>query len=328
VALNRAASLSEPPTAGEGIELSIVVPVYRSASTLRTLVSRLFAALEPLGIRYEIVFVEDCGPDDSWSVLEALHQEHPERITAIQLMRNFGQHNALMCGFRHVRGSVVITMDDDLQNPPEEVPKLYRALVDSKLDLVYGRYLSKKHAAGRNWGSALVNLFYRNVFKTSVSLTSFRAARLGLIQSVLTYDLNYTFVDGLLAWNTQRIGAVDVRHEPRQEGRSGYTLFRLLLLAANLFTNFSILPLQLVSATGFVFALAGLSTGLYYLVQYFLHNIQVPGYASTIMVSLVLGGVQLLALGMLGEYLGRLHLNVNRKPQYVERQALDVQARR
>jgi undecaprenyl-phosphate 4-deoxy-4-formamido-L-arabinose transferase len=218
-------------------------------------------------------------------------------------------------------------MDDDLQNPPEEVPKLYRALVDSKYDLVYGRYLSKKHAAGRNLGSSLVNLFYRVVFRTEVSLTSFRAARVELVRSVLTYDLNYTFIDGLLAWNTTRIGAVDVRHEPRAEGRSGYTLFRLMLLAANLFTNFSILPLQLVSASGFAFALAGLGTGLYYLVQYLLHNISVPGYASTIMVILVLGGVQLLALGMLGEYLGRLHLNVNRKPQYVERKALDVTQR-
>jgi undecaprenyl-phosphate 4-deoxy-4-formamido-L-arabinose transferase len=136
--------------------------------------------------------------------------------------------------------------------------------------------------------------------------------------------LNFTFVDGLLAWNTQRIGHVPVEHHPRQAGRSGYSLRKLLLLALNLFTNFSLIPLQLISLLGFVAALGGLLTAFWYIVLYFSSRIAVPGYASTIVAVLVLGGLQLLSLGVVGEYLGRLHLNVNRKPQYVERHVLDA----
>lgn len=307
--------MSSPP-----LDLSLVIPVYRSARTLKELLERTHAAVAPLVARYEVVLVDDGSPDDSWKTLQSLEPRLLENVVAVQLMRNFGQHNALMCGFKHARGDVVITMDDDLQNPPEEIPILYRALVASDADLVYGRYVTKNHAKIRNLGSWVVNAFYRRVFRVGVTITSFRAMRGALVAAIRDYDLNYTFIDGLAAWNTTRITAVDVRHEPRREGRSGYTPWRLMLLALNLFTNFSIVPLQIVSATGFIAAACGLGTGLYYLLQYVRHSILVPGYASTIIVILVLGGVQLLGLGMMGEYLGRLHLNVNRKPQYRERQ--------
>lgn len=310
------------------LELSIVVPVYRSARTLAELLERIHASVATLVERYEVILIDDGSPDNSWEVLQGLGPLRLKNVVAIQLMRNFGQHNALMCGFKHARGDVVITMDDDLQNPPEEIPVLYRALIESDADLVYGRYVTKNHAKIRNLGSSMVNAFYKCVFRTNVTVTSFRAMRQPLVQGILAYDLNYTFIDGLAAWNTTRITAVDVRHEPRREGRSGYTPWRLLLLALNLFTNFSIMPLQVVSATGFVAAACGLGTGLYYLLQYVRHSILVPGYASTIIVILVLGGMQLLALGMMGEYLGRLHLNVNRKPQYRERRVVSEQQTR
>ncbi len=303
-------------------DLSVVIPVYRSAGTLEELLTRLHAAVGGLVPRYEIILVDDGSPDDSWKVLQGLGAHLLTNVIAVQLMRNFGQHNALMCGFKHAQGEVVITIDDDLQNPPEEIPVLYRALVESEADLVYGRYVTKNHAKIRNLGSSMVNAFYKRVFHTNVTVTSFRAMRRALVEGILAYDLNYTFIDGLAAWNTTRITAVDVRHEPRREGRSGYTPWRLVLLALNLFTNFSIVPLQVVSGIGFGAAVCGLGTGVYYLLQYVRHSILVPGYASTIIVILVLGGVQLLALGMMGEYLGRLHLNVNRKPQYRERRVL------
>jgi undecaprenyl-phosphate 4-deoxy-4-formamido-L-arabinose transferase len=247
-------------------------------------------------------------------------------VVAIQLMRNYGQHNALMCGFRHSCGEYIVTMDDDLQNPPEEIPTLLEAIQARQLDLVYGQYASKKHASWRNLGSTVVNLFYWIVFKSRITITSFRIIRRELVQSILSYARNFTFVDGLLAWNTQRIGQVPVAHHPRLRGRSGYSINRLLVLALNLFTNFSLLPLQLVSACGTFAAGTGLLLGFYYLIQLLLSNIVVPGYASIIIAVLVLGGIQLLALGIMGEYLGRLHLNVNRKPQYVERQVLGQSA--
>jgi undecaprenyl-phosphate 4-deoxy-4-formamido-L-arabinose transferase len=304
------------------VEVSVVVPVYRSAETLRALLARLAPVLDGLGQSYEIVLVDDGSPDDSWAVLCALRDEHPERVVAIQLMRNYGQHNALMCGFRRSRGRLVVTMDDDLQNPPEELPKLLDALRSRGLDLVYGSYGSKAHSGWRNFGSGLVNAFYRVVFRSGVTVTSFRAIRRELLESIFPYNLNFTFIDGLLAWNTQRIGEVPVDHRPRAKGRSGYSVSKLTLLALNLFTNFSLLPLQVVSLLGLVVSVAGLLGALYYLVEFVLHEIAVPGYASTIIAVLVLGGLQLLSLGIMGEYLGRLHLNVNRKPQYTERHVL------
>ncbi len=308
------------------MDLSVVIPVYRSAATLPELLGRLFAVLDATGRSYEVVFVDDGSPDDAWAVLRDLRAKHPERVVAVQLMRNYGQHNALMCGFRHARGRLVVTMDDDLQNPPEEIPKLIEAVERDDLDLVYGSYGDKKHSGWRNLSSGVVNAFYRTVFRIGVTVTSFRVIRRPLLESIFPYNLNFTFVDGLLAWNTQRIGAVPVEHRPRAQGRSGYSLTKLAVLALNLFTNFSLLPLQMVTLLGLLTAVSGLGLAGYYLVRYALAEIQVPGYASTIVAILVLGGVQLLSLGIMGEYLGRLHLNVNRKPQYVVRQALGPDA--
>ena len=304
------------------IELSVVIPVYGSESSLSVLADRLVSTLERIGRPYEIIFVEDASPDGSWNVLVDLQAKYPSSITVIQLMRNFGQHNAIMCGLRRARGRLIVTMDDDLQNPPEEIPRLIDAIEAQQLDVVYGQYEGKQHHAWRNLGSLVVNIFYRVVFRSSHTVTSFRIMPRKVVESILDYQLNFTFLDGLLAWNTTRIGTTPVRHEPRREGRSGYSIAKLLTLSFNLFTNFSLLPLQLVSLFGLSVAFIGFCVGGYYLVQRLLGQIAVPGYASIIIAVLILGGVQLMSLGIIGEYLGRLHLNVNRKPQYRERQVL------
>jgi undecaprenyl-phosphate 4-deoxy-4-formamido-L-arabinose transferase len=207
-------------------------------------------------------------------------------------------------------------MDDDLQHPPEEIPKLLEAIGAHDYDLVYGQYHQKKHPWLKNAGSWVVNRFFRLVFGTSVTVTAFRVFRRELLETVLSYSLNFTYIDGLLAWNTQRIGAVTVEHHPRLVGRSGDSLRKMVTLALNLFTNFSLLPLQLVSLCGLCAAVGGFGLGAYYVVQHLRARIVTPGYASIIVSILTLGGIQLLGLGILGEYLGRLHLNVNRKPQY------------
>jgi polyisoprenyl-phosphate glycosyltransferase len=304
------------------MDLSVVVPVYGSRETLKPLASRICSALEGRVGSFEIVFVDDGSLDDSWSVLKRVQQDRPDCVVALQLMRNFGQHNALMCGFRHARGRFVVTIDDDLQNPPEEIPRLIAAAREGDFDLVYGIPGIRNHAAWRNLGSALIQTFYRRVFRLSNSLSSFRLIRSELLNSILSYNLNFTFVDGLLAWNTRKIGQITVAHHPREAGRSGYSLARLFLLALNLFTNFSLLPLQLVSTMGILAATAGLLAAFAYLILFIFKSITVPGYASIIISILVMGGTQLLALGIIGEYLGRLHLNVNRKPQYTIRQVV------
>lgn len=302
------------------IDISIVIPVYNSASTLSKLLGRLTDILDVITQNYEVILVDDDSRDDSWTVMQSLQGAYGERLIIVQLMRNFGQHNSLMCGLGLARGEYVVTMDDDLQNPPEELPKMLDCIKDSELDLVYGCPDTRNHAGWRNLGSQIVWQFYRTVFRNPVTPTPFRVMRHQLVCSVLFYNLNFTYLDGLLAWCTSRIGAVKVEHHARAQGRSGYSLGKLLGLALNLYTNFSLVPLQIVSTVGFFTATSGLMAGLYYLIQYLLTNIAIPGYASLIIAILILGGVQLLALGVMGEYLGRLHLNVNRKPQYVVRQ--------
>jgi len=306
-------------------DLSIVIPVYGSKSSLRDIVTRLLD-LYAQERCVEIILVDDAGPDDPWQVLVDLHREHPRQVTIIQLMRNFGQHNAVMCGLRHARGRYIITMDDDGQHPPEEISRLIRALEETGADVVYGVPRRRGHARWRNIGSAIITAFYKLVFRTRVTPSAFRILRREIVASILPYDLNYTYLDGLLAWNTDRIASVEVEHRPRSEGRSGYSLARLIHLALNLFTNFSYLPLQVVSLLGFVVAAFGLGMGGYYVIRYLAGTITVPGYASIIVAILVLGGLQMLALGIIGEYLGRVHLNINRKPQYVIRNILESQA--
>ncbi len=306
-----------------GVDVSVVIPVYNSATILPRLVDRLRTVLNGLGRTYELVMVDDGSPDDSWRVLAELRRKDPEHIVAVQLMRNYGQHNALMCAFRHARGDLIVTMDDDLQHPPEEIPKLIDAITGADLDLVYGCYDKKKHPLLKNVGSRIVNAFYRRVFRLNVTVTAFRVLRRELLEAVLPYALHFTFIDGLLAWNTRRVGKVTVAHHPRAEGRSGDSLGKMVTLALNLFTNFSLLPLQLVSLLGSCVAVCGLIAGLYYVYRHLTGTIVTPGYASIIVSILTLGGVQLLGLGIIGEYLGRLHLNVNGKPQYRERRVLD-----
>jgi glycosyltransferase involved in cell wall biosynthesis len=303
------------------LALSIVIPVYNSAPTVALLLQRVTAAATALvNEAFEVILVDDGSGPDTWAAIEAAAPAYGERVVAVQLMRNFGQHNALMCGLAHASGAVVVTMDDDLQNPPEEIGKLLQGLQDQRLDLVYGTPQQREHAGWRNLGASLVWGFYRKVFKSAVTPTSFRAMRQQLAQSVAFYRLNFTYLDGLLAWCSSRIGSVEVEHHARGQGRSGYSLGKLVSLALNLYTNFSLIPLQIVSLLGLAVACCGFALGIYYLVMWLAASISVPGFASTIIAVLVLGGVQLLALGVMGEYIGRLHLNVNRKPQYIVRQ--------
>lgn len=302
--------------------LSVVVPVYNASGTLDPLLMRITTELDKLALDYEVILVDDGSGDDSWAIMETLRGRYGDRQVNVRLMRNYGQHNALMCGLGLARGEYVVTMDDDLQNPPEEIAKMLDYIRSGDLDLVYGCPGSRNHATWRNLGASLVWRFYRTVFRNPVTPTPFRIMRHQLARAVQFYDLNFTYLDGLLAWCTSRIGGVEVAHHTRGSGRTGYSLGKLLGMALNLYTNFSLIPLQVVSALGFVTAAAGFAGGAYYLVQYLASSISIPGYASTIVAILIIGGVQLLGLGIMGEYLGRLHLNVNRKPQYIVREVV------
>ncbi len=296
------------------IKYSVVIPVYNSETTLEELFNRLKSVFEKIEEEFEIIFIDDGSKDKSWQKLEDLHN-NDERVKIIRLRRNFGQHNAIMCGFHFVQGENVITMDDDLQNPPEEIPKLI-SKINEGYDIVYGKYISKKHNLFRNMGSSIIQIVYKNVFNLQNNITAFRIVKKALIQSILKYEKNYVFIDGLLAWNTNNIGNIHVLHLDRGHGRSGYRFKKLLTLSLNMITNFSIIPLQIASILGLLFSFLGFIMAVYFLAKKIIFDIPVAGYTSLIIAITFFAGIQILALGLIGEYLGRIHLNINEKPQY------------
>ncbi len=303
------------------IDFSLVIPVYKSRNTLEELYSRIVKVLSKKGFNYEVIFIDDGSDDGSWNLLEKFCRKD-KHVKAVQLTQNFGQHNAIMCGFREARGKYVITLDDDLQNPPEEIPKLIKK-INEGYDLVYGEYSYKQHSYFRNLGSMVIQMLYKFIFKVSGNLTSFRIIRREIISNILDYQRNYTFIDGLLAWQTKNIGYVLVKHDKRRGGASGYTFKKLIQLSLNMLTNFSIFPLQLASIIGFILSFLGIGIGVYFILKKILFGIPVTGFASIIASITVFSGAQLITIGLIGEYIGRIHLNLNNKPQYRIRKILN-----
>lgn len=296
------------------IQVSVVIPVFNSKPTIDKLYNRLNTLLKKIRLEYEIIFVDDGSMDGSWNTLNDIYRKDP-KTTVIQLNRNFGQHNALMCGFRNSKGKFIITLDDDLQNPPEEIPKLI-AKIEEGYDIVYGEYITKKHSLFRNSGSDLIQFIYKKIFQVKGNLTAFRIVRRSIIKEIIKYQKNYTFIDGLIAWQTRNIGYVQVRHGERLVGNSGYNLRKLFVLSLNMISNFSIFPLQLASIMGFSLSFLGLVIALFYILKKIFYGIPVTGFASIIVSITLFSGAQLITIGLIGEYIGRIHLNINNKPQY------------
>ena len=303
------------PTQSIGIGLSIVIPVYRGAATIGRLVDAL-SALHPAG-GLEIVLVNDGSPDNSAEICQDLVRHATIPLTYIEHARNFGEHNAVMTGLRHASGAYVITMDDDLQNPPEEVVHLYDHARLGNWDVVYTRYGIKQHAGWRNLGSRFANAVADRLLDKpkGLYLSSFRCMSAFVVQSVTRYQGPYPYVDGLIMQVTQRIDSIEVRHLPRIEGRSNYNLVRLVRLWLNLATSFSLAPLRLAVYAGVFMALLGAAGAVATIVEaLFLHDTP-SGWASTMTVILLVAGMQSMILGVLGEYVGRTFLSANGKPQ-------------
>lgn len=301
------------------IGLSIVIPVYRGAATIGTLVEAL-SELKPEG-GLEIVLVNDGSPDNSGEVCRALLARAKVPITYIEHARNFGEHNAVMTGLRHARGRYVITMDDDLQNPPEEVVRLYDHARLGGWDVVYTRYAVKEHAGWRNLGSRFANWVADQLLDKpkGLYLSSFRCMSAFAVAQVIRYTGPYPYVDGLLMQVTQRLDSIEVKHLKRAQGRSNYTLKRLVLLWLNLATSFSVLPLRLAMAVGALMGLLGF-LGALYVIGVGLRGETPSGWASLMTVMLLIAGVQFFVLGVIGEYVGRAFLSANGKPQGVVRE--------
>ena len=298
-----------------GVGLTIVVPVYRGASTIGRLVDEL-SRLTPEG-GLEIILVNDGSPDNSDEVCRDLLQTARVPLTYIEHARNFGEHNAVMSGLRHARGAYVINMDDDLQNPPEEVVRLFDHARNGNWDVVYTRYAIKQHAGWRNLGSRFANRVADVLLDKpkGLYLSSFRCMAALVVREVTQYTGPYPYIDGLIMQVTRRIDSIEVRHFPRMEGRSNYTLTRLVRLWLNLATSFSLIPLRLAIFAGAVMAALGVIGAVATIVEALFLNQTPTGWASTMVVLLLIGGVQSMILGVLGEYVGRTFLTANGKPQ-------------
>lgn len=299
--------------------VSVVVPVYNSEGTLGELVKRLEPVLRAIAGQYELILVNDGSRDNSWEVASQLSAQH-HWIVAIDLMRNYGQHNALLCGIRAARGDTIVTMDDDLQNPPEEIPKLISKLEEG-FDVIYGCPDRQQHGLWRNLASSATKLALQGAIgaKTARKVSAFRAFRSEVRRAFIDYRGAFVSIDTLLAWGTTKFGAVTVRHEPRKVGASNYTFRKLLAHSLNMMTGFSTLPLRLATYVGFGFTLVGLGVLMLVIVRYFTSGDGVPGFPFLASIIAIFSGAQLFALGIFGEYLARVYVRVTEAPPYIVR---------
>lgn len=308
------------------IQISAVVPVYRSQAMLPELHRRLVAALEQIGRPFEILLVEDCGGDDSWSVIKQLAAADP-RVLGLRLARNFGQHNALLCGIRAARGELVVTLDDDLQNPPEEIHRLLERLEEG-YDVVYGSPQAETHGFLRDQASRITKLALQGAMgvESASKVSAFRVFRTRLREAFAAYRSPSVNIDVLLTWGTTRFGSVLVRQDERAVGDSGYTLRKLINHAVNMMTGFSVLPLQVASVLGLAFGSMGFLVLLYVLLRYLVQGSAVPGFPFLASIIAIFSGVQLFALGIFGEYLARMHFRSMERPPYALRSSTGTRA--
>jgi glycosyltransferase involved in cell wall biosynthesis len=300
--------------------LSVVIPVYRGELTVGELVATLGRTLPELADDYEVILVNDASPDESWPLIERLAQDHAW-VRGINLTRNFGQHNALLCGIRAARGDVIVTMDDDLQHPPDQIPLLL-AKLDEGYDVVYGAPQNDQHGLGRGLASRVIKLALTSTMqvKTARDASAFRAFRAHVRAGFADYQSPFVIIDVLLTWGTTRFAAVPVRHEPRTRGQSGYTFRKLVVHTVNMVTGFGTLPLQLASYLGFAFTLFGIVVLVFVIGRYLIEGGSVPGFPFLASVVAVFSGVQLFVIGIFGEYLARMYQRMIDRPPYVVRE--------
>jgi undecaprenyl-phosphate 4-deoxy-4-formamido-L-arabinose transferase len=296
---------------------SIVIPVYNGEETLAPLVSRISQVMPSISRRYELILINDGSRDRSWEEICDLRKQF-KWITGINLARNYGQHNALLCGIRHAKYDILITLDDDLQNPPEEIPLLLEKLAEG-YDVVYGSPLQVKQNLWRALASQVIRLVLRNVMgsKFAWHASPFRAFRTSLRNAFAHYANQSVFIDVLLAWATTRFTAVTVRQDERRVGTSTYTFGKLLNLAISMLTGYSTLPLRAASMVGFSFTFFGMCVLVYVLGRFIIAGGSIPGFPFLASIIAIFSGATLFALGIMGEYLARMYNQSMGQPPYV-----------
>jgi undecaprenyl-phosphate 4-deoxy-4-formamido-L-arabinose transferase len=301
--------------------LSIVIPVYNGALSIAELVARLHETLPALAARFELIVVEDDGKDDSWAVIAGLADAYPDTLRAFKMSRNYGQHNALLCGLRAAQGEVIITMDDDLQHPPDQIVLLLDKLAEGH-DVVYGRPQAEQHGLFRDMASQVTKWVLQNAMgaETAGSISAFRAIRRHVVSAFAHYSGPTVNIDVLLTWGTTRFAAIAVRHEPRRLGQSNYTFRKLVAHSLNMLTGFSTTPLRIASVLGFIMTLFGFGVLVYVVGRYLIEGGSVPGFPFLASIIALFSGAQMFTIGIIGEYLARMHFRSMGRPSYVVRE--------
>ncbi len=306
-------------------KLSIVIPCYGSEHTIEPVVNEVISTIDTNRFDYEFILVNDCSKDNVWQSIIKL-TEGNNRIKGISFAKNFGQQSALLAGFRHATGDYVVSMDDDGQAPVESLMEMINSLEQNDYDIVYGCYQQVRQTGFRRFGSWFnhkMAIWFSNCPK-DLFPTSFYVARKFLIEEIVQFENCYAYISGLVFRSTRNIGKIYVKHRSRIEGKSGYSLKRLIGLWINGFTAFSVKPLRLATFFGFIFSLLGFIYGIFIIIMKLIHPDTPMGYSSTMAAILFIGGVIMFMMGMVGEYIGRIYINQNKSPQYVIRTKVNL----
>jgi undecaprenyl-phosphate 4-deoxy-4-formamido-L-arabinose transferase len=296
-------------------DYSIVVPVYNSCESLEELYQRIGQTMNKIEKTFEVIFVDDDSTDKSWSILESIQKTDTEKVIAIRLTRNFGQHNATTCGIAQASGDFIITIDDDLQNPPEEIIKLIDTMRNSDADLVYGIYGRKQHSLARNIGSGALKGWSHRIFKTKGAGSSFRLMKSSLGKNLLNHQINFIYIDELFNWYTNHIAFVLVDHKKRPYQKSTYTSHSLFSLISNLVIYYTAIPLRVMVYGGFIISIFTFIIGLVFIYKKLVHDVPL-GFTALIVAILFSTSIILLSLGVIGEYLSRIYIVQNQKPPF------------
>jgi len=302
-------------------DFSVLVPVYNSEKTLEELYLRtekFFAAKQKT---FQFIFVDDGSTDKSWEVISSLKKQYPANITAVKLTKNYGQHNALFCGLTFVNGTLVITIDDDLQTPPEEIEKLIECHENTGADLVYGYYIKKEHSFIRNAGSWLIGKIFKNFANTSGKGSSFKLISSAITEKIISRNYRMFYLDEIIAWHTDNIAHVIVEHLPRKEGKSGYTLFNLFKITMKLVVGYTAFPLKIISWFGLLSSIVCLAIVGYFIYMKYNYGAEL-GFTALIVSILFSTGLILFSLGIIGEYLRRIYIGETGKPSYTVKTVL------
>lgn len=304
------------------LQYSVVVPVLNEESNLPILHDRLTALMHGLGQSYEIIYIDDGSTDNSFQILSGLH-ERDDNVVVIQFTRNFGQTSAVLAGFSASKGKIVINLDADLQNPPEEIPKLINKL-DEDFEVAFGVFQQRKHPAFRRLGSRFTKWIMARILPVeNTGLSGFKAMRFYVVDQLKMVKDTSIFLSGIICWMGYKVCTVEVKHSARLSGKTKYNLYKLVTRWMDMIVSYSDFPLKIAIGGGFVLGMVAFILALYYITKYFLYGIQVPGFTTIIIILTFFTGVQLFFLGIIGEYISRVNAQVKGRPLYIVRTRLD-----